>query len=369
MTEEAESTASASGNPSLVEMLTSVGEERAAREGGAAQPAQTAAKAHPKGFVDPLSDEHFDEARLSTPDGIRAARELLQSELRSAKDIRQKAHNARAEAERREGKFKNTKQQTLADKAAVNAQANMLRSELAEIQSGDPARFTSAIARLANKSDDPIGFWREVATHIATGKKPEAQQSPELKEMRDEIERMKQEKVQERTAAQEYDLDRQIMAARHAQIEEAKTYTDLQFVSRFASEQPALVDARLVEIRQEHHRRTGQPLDLRVAADSLENEIRSHFELLQRAGNPNGAMNGEREAAASVAGLARQPERQIAKPEPVPSAPAQNRSVPGIPASLAAAPASNTRPLSKAEEKAAITAALEKMGLFNSIGM
>jgi hypothetical protein len=80
-------------------------------------------------------------------------------------------------------------------------------------------------------------------------------------------------------------------------------------------------------------------------------------------------MNGARGAAAPEAGQARLPERQIANPESTPSASAQNRSVPGIPASLAAAPASNTRPLSKAETKAAITAALDEMGLFGALGM
>jgi hypothetical protein len=364
---EAAAPSAPSGNASIMEILESVANERAAKE-TPATPAP-AARPAPKGFIDPLSDEHFDEAKLSTPEGIKAARELLQAELKAAKDIRQKAHNARAEAERREGKFKGTKQQVLAEKAAVTAQMNLLRQELGEIQSGDPARFTSAIARLANKSDDPVGFWREVATHIATGKKPEVPQSPEVAELKARLQRMEDEKTQERTAAQEYELDQRILAARQAQLEEAKTYTDLQYVSHFANEQPALVDARLVEIRQEHHKRTGQSLDLRAAAGIVEEEIKSHFEMLQRAGNPSGAMNGARGAAAPEAGQARLPERQIANPESTPSASAQNRSVPGIPASLAAAPASNTRPLSKAEEKAAITAALDKMGLFGALGM
>src|SRR3954469_85748 len=118
--EAAAAPSASSGNASIMEILESVANERAAKE-TPATPAP-AARPAPKGFIDPLSDEHFDEARLSTPEGIKAARELLQAELKAAKDIRQKAHNARAEAERREGKFKGTKQQVLAEKAAVTAQ-------------------------------------------------------------------------------------------------------------------------------------------------------------------------------------------------------------------------------------------------------
>lgn len=369
-----EASPSGGSNPSIIEILTSVANEREAKESGAApeatQTSQAApAKATPKGFIDPLSDELFADDKLSTPEGVKAARELLQAELKAAKEIRQKAHNARAEAERRVGRFKGTKAEVLAEKHAVQAQANMLRAELAEIQSGDPARFTNAIARLANKSDDPIGFWREVATHIASGKRPEPVASPELQQLKAELAELKTGLRGRDDAAQEQALDQQIMAIRQWQIEETKSYADLPMIANLAHEQPALVDARLVEVRRQHHERTGHPLDLRSAADIVEKEIRSHFELLQRAGNPRGAMNGEREAAAPVAGLARQPERQIANPESATSAPFQNRSVSAIPASLAGVSSPNGRQLTPKEEKAAVTAELEKMGLFAALGM
>jgi hypothetical protein len=159
------------------------------------------------------------------------------------------------------------------------------------------------------------------------------------------------------------------MAIRQWQLQEASSYTDLPHVSNLATERPELIDARLVEVRRQHYEQTGQPLDLRAAADIVESEIRSHFELLQRAGNRNAGLNGEREAAPPVGGLARQPERQIAKPDPTPSASAQNRSVSAIPASLAGVSSPNGRQLTPREQKAAVTAELEKMGLFAALGM
>jgi hypothetical protein len=185
-------------------------------------------------------------------------------------------------------------------------------------------------------------------------------------ELRREIEALKAQKQAEVEQQSEAEIDRQLYQARVQQIESAKTYTDLQYLPNVATENPALVDARLTAIRTEHYQRTGQPLDLRAACDIVEGEIRSHFELLQRAGGTNGHPNGARGAAAPVAGQAGNPER-FAKPVAAPSASTQTPRT--LPSSLSSEPAAANRGLSEQEKQAAAIEAFERLGLFQNFGM
>lgn len=338
----------------------------------AAQPA-SAARPEPKGFVDPLDDERFADAKLATPDGIRAARDLLQAELKAARDIRVKARNGHAELERKTKQFKVEKSEFLTEREAVRGEKAMIAAHVKGLRGGDVKQFIAAVGALSG-AEDPHGFWMDAAVELAQGKALEKRAGVVDEELRKEVEALKADRAAEREAQAkhlEQSTERQLFDLRVQQVKDATTFTDLRHVSALASdiEHVPLIDARLVAIKEEHFAKHGKPIDTRAACGILEAEIQSHFELLQRAGNPSGAMNGEREAAASVAGQGRLPGREIAKPEPAPGAPAQNRSASAIPASLSAVAATTTRARTKAEKDQATIAGLEALGVFANFGM
>jgi hypothetical protein len=352
--------------PSLFELIESVANDQVAEPTATIAvpaPPGAAAKPPPAGFDDPLDEARFNELMTKDP---AAARALLQTEVKNALSLRRAAHNARAESERKETKLRATRDAVLGDKQATTAQTQLLQREIQDLQTGDPDKFIAAVGRLAN-ARDPHEFWTKVAVALAQGKPVEAESakpSKELEELRARQDRIEQERAAEIASREE----QQILNLRVAQINEARTFADLGYVSSLANEQPVLVDARLVAIKQEHWDRTKQPLDTRSACGILENEIRSHFELLQRAGNPNGALNGERGAAAPVAGLAGKPEL-TAKPELAQRPPIHQAAVTAIPSALTAAPAATKRALSDAEQREAKIAELERLGLFSNFGM
>jgi hypothetical protein len=330
-----------------------------------APPAQ--GKRVPAGYEDPLDEALFSDEALRDPKVLQERAGLLRAQIKEAMKIRQAAHNARAEVERREAKFKGTKQEVLSQRATLQQQQQLMSALVSDISSGDPGKFTDAIAKLTG-STDPHEYWRKVATHLATGKPPTREVPAEVLELKREIEALKAQKQAEVEQQSEAEIDQRIYQARVQQLETAKSYTDLQYVPNIAAENPELVDARLTAIRTEHYNRTGQSLDLRAACDIVEGEIRSHFELLQRAGGASGQPNGARGAAAPVAGQAGNPER-FAKPVTAPSAPSQQSTPRTLPSSLSSEPAATNRSLSDAEQKAAAIEAFERMGLFANFGM
>lgn len=372
MAEEAQAAPVELSSPaSLFEILQAEAGDRAAAKPA---PAAPEARPAPKGFVDPLDEADFSDEKLSTPEGVKAARAVIQAQVKEALRLRTTAHNARAEAERRASKFKGTKDEVLTEKAAFRAEQERYRLDVADLRSGNPEKFIPALARLSGAAD-PYDFWNQTAIALAKGKPVDSEQPGKIpKEVQDRLDRIEAERAAEKLAAEQAAMsqtEQQVFNLRVQQVKEATTFTDLQYVSQLAADitQVPFIDARLMAIKGEHYAQHGTALDTKAACGILEAEIRSHFELLQRAGNPSGAMNGERGAAAPVAGLARQPERQIANPEPALSSPAQNRSVSAIPASLTAAPSSANRARTAAEKKAAVEAGLSRLGVFANFGI
>lgn len=356
--------------PSLFELIESVADEQA-NAAPTAAPATVApgAKPAPAGFVDPLDETNFTAEKLATPEGIQAARDLLQAQVKEALGIRRAAHNARAEAERKEARLRQTKSSVLGEKQLMISWQQQQARDRHDMESGDPELFIPAVARLANISEDKAReYWNDkIAMSLAKGKRVETESnsSKEVEALRAELRAERKAQEDAYVAQQE---EQQIMQLRVAQINEARTFTDMPYVHLLAMDdaQVALVDARLTDIRTQHFNKTGTPLDIRSASNILETEIRSHFELLQRAGNPNGALNGERVVAAPVAGLAGKPEL-TAKPELAQRPPIQ--AVAAIPSALTAAPAATKRVLTEAEARDAKVAELDKLGLFSNFGM
>lgn len=367
--------ASPAALPSLLELIEAVATEQVA-PAAAPPPAPGFAqviKPGAPGFIDPLDEANFTAEKLATPEGIQAARDLLQAQVKEALNIRRAAHNARAEAERKETKLKHTRDTVLGEKQATAAQVQFLQRELQELQAGDPDRFITALGRVANAAD-PHAFWNKIAIALAKGKPVEAEAAKPSKEM-EEL-RARQDRIEAERAAEITQREEQaILNLRMAQINDASTYTDLPYVHSLVNErdergqfpQVPLIDARLVAIKRAHYEQKGNAIDTRTACGILENEIRSHFELLQRAGTPSGTVNGEKGVAAPVAGLAGKPEL-TAKPEAAPRLPIQT-AVTAIPSALTASPAATKRALSEAEQREAKIAELDRLGLFSNLGM
>lgn len=335
------------------------------------KPAREPVAGYVDGYVDPLDEAMFTDEALANPAKLQEARELLRKEMATAKDMRQKAHNARAKAERRESKFKGKKGDTLAKEAALRAQEARLQADIADMQQGDPNRFIQAIGRLSN-NPDPAKWWREnVATALAKGEPFKAKAAEIPKEIQDQLDAIKAERESEKQAAAQYQnaqAEAQIQQLRIEQVNTARTFDDLPQVAHLAHERPAVVDARLSAIRMEHYQQHGTAIDIRGACALLEGEIRSHYELLQRAGNPSGAMNGGRGAAGQAPGQAGKPE-QIAKPASAQSSPSRQQYLNTLPSSLTSEPAANKRGLTSSEKQAADIEAFERLGIFGNFGM
>ena len=372
MTELAEVTPTSFGTVAD-EIMSQALEQNAAR--GVTEPAAEAkgkpAREPVAGYVDPLDESMFTDEALSNPAKLQEARELLRKEMATAKDMRQKAHNARAEAERRESKFKGKKSDTLARESSLRAQEARLQADIADMQQGDPNRFIQAIGRLSNHPD-PAKWWREnVATSLAKGEAFKSKTAEIPKEIQDQLDAIKAERESEKQAfaqQQNAQAEAQIQQLRIEQVNVARTFDDLPQVRHLANERPAVVDARLSAIRMEHYQEHGTPIDIRGACALLEEEIRSHYELLQRAGNPNGVMNGDRGAAGFVPGQTGKSE-QIAKPASAQSPPSRQQSLNTLPSSLTSEPAANKRGLTSSEKQAADIEAFERLGIFNNFGM
>jgi hypothetical protein len=296
--------------------------------------------------VDPLV---FSDERLATPEGIKAARTAIETEVKKANELRKKAHNAHAAAESREAKFKKTKEAVLADKHALATQFGILQSDIKAIQSGDPDAFLKAIGRLSG-SPDPDKFWRDAALNLASGGKmrePEkAAVDPALQQRLDQLEQHVREQGRVETEAK--------LAALHAQqVQFAQTTDAHPLVKNYSVGNPAQIDQALTFIREQEFARTGRPIDVKVACDMLETELKAQYELLQRAA----PQTGEKVAATLAVDVGRET-NALAKPGMTASSSQAQPQVTTIPASLSAQPGAARRPTTEREKREAIANSL-----------
>lgn len=358
---------SAGLNGSIVDIL-----EGAALEQQAETPSGTE-QAKPKetpGLDDPLDEALFSDEHLSTPEQIRAKAALVREQVSEALKIRRAAHNARAEAERREAKFRGTKQATLQEKSAVAATAQFLQGELAEIQSGDPDRFIAAVARLSKHSDPPA-FWREVAIKLAQGPAPKAAAAKLDPEQQARLDRLEQNERERVAAARRSEEDSFIAEKEGELFTEAKASEAHPLLQRLESANRQNFEIGLRNAKLRGYQETGKPIDNKTACDMVEKELRFFSELSQRTDGTNGDTTREKETAALVAGQGGKPGRlAVAKTEPAQSSPTQKSStVTTVPASLTAEPAASKRGLTESEKRQARLEQLDQIGFFANFGL
>jgi len=337
-----------------------------AEQPGAAAPSAPA-KAPPPGFDDPLADELFTDDKLATPEQVRAAAKLVRDEAKVALDIRRKAHNARAEAERKEAKLRHTKERTLADKSAIAATANFLQGELAELQSGDPDRFIAAIGRLS-KHADPPELWRSMALKLATGAGKKVEIPDEVKQRIAQLEQQEKQRAEAATAAEHTRALAELRASHIAEAEKADAFPG---VKALATRMPDIFWDAVREVKQDHFKEHGTPLDTGKSFGIIEGRLKAFSELNQPADGSNGDTTREKDSATPAVGQDGAPGRPtVAKTEPAQSSPPHKSStVQTVPSSLTSEPARTKRNLSEAEKKEAITRQLDELGFFDALNM
>lgn len=300
--------------------------------------------------TDPLADDLF--ADLTTPEGIKAARDRILSEKKKAVDLRRKAHSAHAAAEAREAKFKRTKGQTLQEKQALQSQLGMLNSEIQALRSGDVNSFIQAVGRLSGAAD-PHKFWRDASFALASGGKVQEQEvapvPPEIQARLDQLENHVREQGRAVT-------EQKIAELRHQQLQFAQTSEAHPLLSAYSTDNPSLVDQALTALRVQERERTGRPISAQEACDLLERELSSQYELLQRANSQRG-LTGKKEATGSEPDVGRET-NALAKPGMSAGRTQTPQSVTTIPASLTAQPAAAKRPMTKREQNEVIAQAL-----------
>lgn len=343
-------------------------EQAQAEQASPASAAATAPAKETPGFDDPLDESLFADEHLKTPEQVRAKAAVVRAQVKEALEIRRKAHNARAEAERREAKFKQTKAETLREKSSVGATAQFLQGELVEIQSGDPDRFIAAIARLSKHSDPPT-FWREVAVKLAQGPKPAGAPAKLDPEQQARLDRLEAES-KERAARDKQAADDAFIAEREAELFAAPTEEAHPLLQRLRGIDQSAFETGLRNAKMRGFRQTGKVIDNKSACDMVEAELKKFSELRQQADGPDGNATREKDAAALVAGQDGTPGRStVAKTEPAQSPPPHKSStVTTVPSSLTGEPSRTKRALSPAEQRQAVTEQLDALGFFSNFG-
>ena len=338
-TTEAPATPAATGDLDLNSLLGDIVPSEPAAEAAPATQAE-AAKPAANVPVDPLAEELYAEDVLVTPEQAREARKLLAGERAKIAELRKKALNAHAAAEKREAKLRRREEAVGGRETRVEAFERHQSAVQADLESGDPERYLTAVAR-SSKSADPASFWKKCSMKLASGGKfteaerQAVQADPELKA---EVMAMKQYFIQQQEQAEAAQIealkDRNLG---YAQKSEAHPYVQL-----YATEQPDDVREALAQIMVSTHQQTGQPIDIATACGKLEASLKAQYELSQRVG---GKTDGEKGTAGSGPDAGRESSGETPKPETATRAPTT------VPASLTATQGQARRALTEREHR------------------
>jgi hypothetical protein len=315
--------------------------------------APAAAAAAPE--VDPLAEELYADEKLSTPEGIKAAREAIKVARAKAAELTRAAHRAHGTAEKREKDFERAKQQTLAEKHRTGQLSAFQQAAVTDLQSGDPQKFLTAIQRLTG-AGDPAGFWRDVSLKLASGgtftpaEQKQAQKDPEVQAKLAQLERFA-------ASIQEREDNQRIEQLKTQNYEFAKSSDAHPHLQSFATAYPEQAREGIAAVMLEEMQRTGRPIDTRTACGIIEQSLAARYELSPRA---DGQTNREKVTTSPVLDAGRATSGiEPPKPGTAPSAPVT------IPASLSSAPAGASRAQTSDELKAAQIRQLQAMGFYD----
>lgn len=305
--------------------------------------------------VDPLAEELYADDKLATPEGIKAAREAIQAARAKATELTRAAHRAHATAEKRERDFAKTKESVLAEKHRTGQLSAFQQAAVADLQSGNPERFLTAVQRLTGTAD-PSGFWRDVSLKLASGgtftpeEKRQAQKDPEVQAKLAQLEQFAR-------SIQEREEDQQLEQLKTQHYEFAKTSAAHPHLAAFAAAHPEQTREGIAAVMLEEFQRIGRPVDISTACGIIEASLAARYELSPRA---DGQTNREKVTTSPGLDAGRAPSgTEPPKPESATSAPVT------VPASLTSAPAGASRAQTPEELRAAQIRQLEASGFFD----
>ncbi len=301
-------------------------------------------------------DSDLSDEKLGSPAAIRAANERLRKAHEQLKEFNRASHRSHGAAGRREAAVERREAEVAQEKAAVVAYDRTFKASMEDMRSGDADRFLTGFQRLA-QAGEPTALWREISLKLASNgtfseaEKKQAQADPEIQRRLQQIENAVLGRQQAEAEAQ---FEAQIEQAKARNFEFATKNEATPRVVAYATDERTaqFTKEALAEIMEEHFAKTKRPLTVAQACETLEANLRVHFELSQRA---DGNTTREKETAGSA------PEAGRATSQDTPK-PATNQAT--IPATLSTSPGGAQRRLSEEELKREQIRQLDAAGFF-----
>lgn len=252
--------------------------------------------AAPKGKA--KESELFSDAALATKEGIAAARDHLKERQRGMDraDIKFKDRDAKITHKIEE--FKAHREQFRVFAQAVNSDLELLRR-------GSPDQKLQAIGRLTG--GDPLKEWESISISALGGKKKT--ETPELVEIRAELQAMRQEREAERQRGGEAQKQ-QFVAHRKQEIYgHANNPAEFPAIARFLPSKPHEVVDYIVDIKA-RAMEGGAPIDDATAIRQLETELREQLGITAPSAAAESGMGA---GATQVANPGKPPQRPVGK--------------------------------------------------------
>ena len=297
--------------------------------------------------IDPLDEADFDEAKLSSPAAMKAARDRLVKARAAAAELTRAAHRSHGAAGTREKAVVRRETEVERREGTAAAYERAFQAGMVDLQSGDPDRFLTAIHRLGNVGD-PAGFWKTVSLKLASGgtfteaEKREAKADPEIQRRLEQLEQTLRGQNESTTQRENAEHEHRVEQLRTQNFETAAKNEATPLVMAYASDPrtAAHVKSGIAKIMTEHFAETKMPLTVAQACETLEEELKLHYELSQRADG-----NANREKGTTSSGLEA---GRVTSQEP----PKPGTSQATIPATLSTSPGGAQRPMSEDEARA-----------------
>lgn len=293
-------------------------------------------------------DALLDDSKPWDQNRVRDAAQKMRAETQRIAADRRKATNMWAEAERKANRFAREKDETLAEKRAVQAERQLYGGLTQAFQSGDDRLILQALSQLTRRD----GY--EVVAGINRALTTEGKGGPPSREpWRQEIEGLKEYIARQQQTEQQTRETAMLEQAKDQVLTHAQQQSEARAVQLFAQAKPEFARQLLADIKLNEFRRRGSAIDTATAIGILESELKAQFDLSQRA---YGQTTGEKGTAGSGPGSG----QATAAPNGANPVPAQRppQSVTTVPAGLGGVATDGRRPMNRAEENEAIAAQL-----------
>lgn len=214
----------------------------------------------------PATDDPLSAEALAAPGGIERAQAFLRE--------RQRVHDrAYLKLEAREKSLKHSVERWKTELGQGRAFVQSVQADVALLQEGTPEQKLEALGRLSRK--DGLKAWEEIAVSAANGGRKAP--SPELLELRQELQALRQEREAERAQAHEHHLRQQINELSGRLVQGASNAEAYPALAHFTAQRPGEVASYLTTIIQSRHE-AGRPITFDQAYRIVDQELRQYYQ-------------------------------------------------------------------------------------------